>query len=589
MSTQITISPEIKLVVNTTPITGGSAGQILFQTAGNTVGESANLFWDNANGRLGIGTSSPFGSFDVRDGDIFATISSNANLRSRLTYQGLYVSRVTDGTYPERIISTAGFWEYHSRNAHVFYRDGSPLMQLGTTGLAAFISLNTTGNVLINTTTDAGFKLDVNGTARVKGVGTTSSTTAFTVQNSSGTTNFLIRDDGQLASSGTDSNIYSNFTTGNKSPLLFSHSGYGTATPNDTRIDIGFRGRQPGGLNSYDFLTYKVFQGTDPNVTTGFEFYTHQNQLGAIASVLAMSINGGNVGIGTDTPASKLFLDGGVFTKKYYTNTSNQTINFGSAFELFGTPHSSSGFTFFINPTGWSSGWDLRIGNSTNNILFNSVSGITANRLNSNELILGGAQLSYYRVSPATGFSYDSAGGWNFVLRGSSSENLRIAGATGNVLINTTSDAGFRLDVNGSFRALASPNVGIYVNSTATFVNRTTLVIGAGDGTAITQGLQISVNTGTGKSYINGWNDGGTNQYDIIIGNGGSRTQFGTDSTSIASAQVAINTTTRGFLPPRMTNAQMVAITTPAEGLVVYDLTNKKLCCYDGATWQNLF
>jgi hypothetical protein len=33
----------------------------------------------------------------------------------------------------------------------------------------------------------------------------------------------------------------------------------------------------------------------------------------------------------------------------------------------------------------------------------------------------------------------------------------------------------------------------------------------------------------------------------------------------------------------------MLAIATPAEGLVVYDLTNKKLCCYDGATWQNLF
>jgi hypothetical protein len=43
----------------------------------------------------------------------------------------------------------------------------------------------------------------------------------------------------------------------------------------------------------------------------------------------------------------------------------------------------------------------------------------------------------------------------------------------------------------------------------------------------------------------------------------------------------------KGFLPPRMSNAQMLAIATPAEGLVVYDLTNRKLCCYDGATWQS--
>jgi nitrogen fixation protein len=161
----------------------------------------------------------------------------------------------------------------------------------------------------------------------------------------------------------------------------------------------------------------------------------------------------GRFGIGTDTPASKLFLDGGVFTKKYYTNTTNQTINFGSAFELFGTPHSSNGFTFFINPSAWSSGWDLRIGDSSNSILFNRTSGITVNKLNSDELVLGGGStLSFYRVSPATGFSYNSAGGWNFVLRGSSSENLRVVGSTGNVLINTTTDAGFRLDVNGTAR-----------------------------------------------------------------------------------------------------------------------------------------
>jgi nitrogen fixation protein len=163
------------LTVGTTPISSGTIGRVLFQGTGNVLQQSSSLFWDSTNNRLGIGTSSPFGSFDVRDGDIFATISSNANLRSRLTYQGLYVSRVTDGTYPERIISTASFWEYHSRNAHVFYRDGSPLMQLGSTGLAAFISLNTTGNVLINTTTDAGFRLDVNGTARVQGNATVQS------------------------------------------------------------------------------------------------------------------------------------------------------------------------------------------------------------------------------------------------------------------------------------------------------------------------------------------------------------------------------------------------------------------------------
>jgi hypothetical protein len=56
----------------------------------------------------------------------------------------------------------------------------------------------TSGNLLINTTTDAGFKLDVNGTARVQGTGTTSATTALRIQNSAATNRLLVRDDGSV-------------------------------------------------------------------------------------------------------------------------------------------------------------------------------------------------------------------------------------------------------------------------------------------------------------------------------------------------------------------------------------------------------
>jgi len=41
-------------------------------------------------------------------------------------------------------------------------------------------------------------------------------------------------------------------------------------------------------------------------------------------------------------------------------------------------------------------------------------------------------------------------------------------------------------------------------------------------------------------------------------------------NTLVASAKVQINSTTQGFLPPRMTNAQRLAIATPAIGLMVY-------------------
>jgi len=56
-----------------------------------------------------------------------------------------------------------------------------------------------------------------------------------------------------------------------------------------------------------------------------------------------------------------------------------------------------------------------------------------------------------------------------------------------------------------------------------------------------------------------------------------------------ASAQLSVDSTTRGFLPPRMTTTQKNAIATPASGLIVYDETTNKLACYNGTTWNDLF
>ena len=62
-----------------------------------------------------------------------------------------------------------------------------------------------------------------------------------------------------------------------------------------------------------------------------------------------------------------------------------------------------------------------------------------------------------------------------------------------------------------------------------------------------------------------------------------------------ASASVAINSTTQGFLPPRMTATQAEAIASPAEGLMVYatdgggvTITSKGWWGYDGTAWVKL-
>jgi hypothetical protein len=63
---------------------------------------------------------------------------------------------------------------------------------------------------------------------------------------------------------------------------------------------------------------------------------------------------------------------------------------------------------------------------------------------------------------------------------------------------------------------------------------------------------------------------------------------LGIGATSVnASAITQIDSTTKGFLPPRMTTTQKNAISSPAAGLVVYDTTLNKLCVYTTA-WETI-
>jgi len=55
-----------------------------------------------------------------------------------------------------------------------------------------------------------------------------------------------------------------------------------------------------------------------------------------------------------------------------------------------------------------------------------------------------------------------------------------------------------------------------------------------------------------------------------------------------ASAQLDVNSTTRGFLPPRMTGTQRDAISSPANGLMIYNTTTDKLQVRAAGAWVDL-
>ena len=173
LSADRTFTISTGITIGTTAITSGTVGRVLFEGTGNVVQESANLFWDNTNGRLGIGTSSPLTSLAVNS--LRATISiKDTTGTTNPSYFGSFDDFLQMAV--NRNPSTGVFNNTGKASAQISIEGSTSSGKIfffatntnGATPLEA-MRINGTGNVLINTTTDAGFKLDVNGTARVTG------------------------------------------------------------------------------------------------------------------------------------------------------------------------------------------------------------------------------------------------------------------------------------------------------------------------------------------------------------------------------------------------------------------------------------
>jgi len=161
-----------------------------------------------------------------------------------------------------------------------------------------------------------------------------------------------------------------------------------------------------------------------------------------------------------------------------------------------------------------------------------------------------------------------------FVLRSGSVERMRIVSSTGNVLINTTTDAGFRLDVNGTARVSGTGNV-FTINESSNSRNFTfnPSYATSSYGGFITHSLghiTLGANLGTDNGSALG----------IYLG--------GVSANRNASALLQMDSTTKGFLPPRMTTTQRNAIASPAAGLIVYDTTLNLPHFFNGTIWVSL-
>jgi hypothetical protein len=180
-------------------------------------------------------------------------------------------------------------------------------------------------------------------------------------------------------------------------------------------------------------------------------------------------------------------------------------------------------------------------------------------------------------------------------------------GATADVDLGTHKLLAEDLDINHTSGSGVAASITKGGNGEALTVVKTS---GSGNAASITGGVtlldELHLTTDLADAYISSaatWNAKFTlpalTSGSVLFSNGTTiaqdNAQFFWDDTNnrlgigtntpVTSAKVQIDSTTQGFLPPRMTTTQKNAIASPAEGLVVYDSTLQSLSNYNGTAW----
>jgi hypothetical protein len=428
-------------------------------------------------------------------------------------------------------------------------------------------------NVGINQTTDAGFRLDVNGTTRLQG--------SVTIPSSIGAGQILFSGVGSVLSGNGNLSWYG-YTSSSAiglyvTPTLTAQSNlargtliYPTLTAaanNDVLVGLDinptFTNGAFTGVSNLGLRVNGITQIRGDNNTISSSLLTTDYLVVSSNTSTGLNIIGSG-DVSTVRPVFKGTKSRGTVTSPTAVVSGDDALSFLSAPYDGSTPQGTAGLFFQIDGA--------------------VSSGVVPQRIS-------------FLTSTTNGSSR--------------TEKLRIS-ANGNVLIQnggTFTDAGFRLDVNGTARVQdlvhlsnasggqirmwtsTANNSGIYgINSSSTGIY----------GNAHVQFDLFVRSTGSGTKKFGQSSLGNTNNICITNNNtslepimitttdSGAVGIMKSTSTIPASAVFEIESTTKGFLPPRMTTTQKNAIATPAAGLMVFDTTLVKLCVYNGTTWETI-
>ena len=299
----------------TGPAPSGTAGSVVYLSSSGVAAASANHFWDNTNGRLGIGTTSP---------DQLLTLSSGTATITKI------VSSTTSNSAYVNFTNSAD-----SRSAFIG-QDGTGLFAFSTGALA--MGTNTNVPVIFAPNYNSGGeKMRITGAGNV-GIGTTSPGANLQVVASSNTVYSIITNSAQNIGTGVGATLpmlQLIDTIGGQNSIFLNFFGYRhTAGSNWTGVAQRIQ-------HVVDVTNMGYIDFNPGNAANGLGFGNGSSEYVRIAS-------DGKVGIGTTGPTSQLHVYGANTANQLTISSYNTSLDFLCG-TRFGT--ASPGFTT-IDPNG---------------------------------------------------------------------------------------------------------------------------------------------------------------------------------------------------------------------------------------------
>jgi hypothetical protein len=389
------------LIVGTTNIISGSSGGILFQNTSNILSQNSNLFWDNTNSRLGIGTRTPSYSIDVSG---LTLANSSVSAQGSFNVNQLAAPTAITG-FTLSAGSSLGVGTYYYRVVYV--------TSIGET--------NTSGNLTVITTTG-------NTTVNLSGIPISTDPRV--------TARKLYRT--KLGGS-TDNQWF-----------LATISNNTTTTYTDSIADASLTGAN---LQAYKvnttsrYITVSGIQGMviDPNLTA-FGRSAGSNIISTSAPAIRTVLIGASAGQNITTGQANVIV--GVAGTLLTTGNYNTIMGDLSGVNLVGgNTNTLIGYEAGQNLTTGSG--NLTLGSRSGNFLADGVTrftGGTENTIVGNSIRLLTANDTNSIIIGSSAFGLGS----NTTVIGNSSTTF--SSIFGNLGVATTTNAGFRLDVNGTAR-----------------------------------------------------------------------------------------------------------------------------------------